>query len=386
MKKILILSPFFFPEPISTGKFNTDMVLELNEEGHEVTVLCFHPFYPKWQVKESSETLEGIKIVRGGKKIKYSKKTFLRRMVLELSYAWYIIWKIIKYQKNADIVVPVFPPSLAFYVILPFLKKRIRKVGIVHDLQLIYASQRKGRLSKFVNFIISSVEKKCFKNCDKLIFLSDEMKNTAQELYGLNSNKLIAQLPFITINENITTNDLGDILSEDDHNIVYSGALSEKQNPEGMYEFFSFLTKKNSLFKCHIFSQGPVYELLRSKNQNENILFHDLVPRKNIEELYRRSTVQIVPQLPNTSKGSLPSKLPNILASGTKVLVITDKESEIEQLFLNHKLDKVITTWDKENLLFAITELINKSVNSKEQKEIAKRLFDIDNLIQKILS
>ena len=97
LKKILILSPFFYPEPISTGKFNTDFALKLQEEGHQVTVLCSHPFYPEWKTKFSSETLENIKIVRGGEKIKYSKKVSLRRLVLELWYAYFILKNIKKY-------------------------------------------------------------------------------------------------------------------------------------------------------------------------------------------------------------------------------------------------------------------------------------------------
>ena len=70
-KNIVIISPFFFPEPISTSKFNTDVALKLQEEGHQVTVLCYHPFYPEWKTRYSSEKLDGINIIRGGQKIKY---------------------------------------------------------------------------------------------------------------------------------------------------------------------------------------------------------------------------------------------------------------------------------------------------------------------------
>ena len=59
-KKSLLISPFFYPEPISTGKFNTDFALKLQEEGHQVTVLCSHPFYPEWKTKFSSDTLQRV--------------------------------------------------------------------------------------------------------------------------------------------------------------------------------------------------------------------------------------------------------------------------------------------------------------------------------------
>ena len=142
LKKIVLISPFFYPEPISTGKFNTDFALKLQEEGHQVTVLCSHPFYPEWKTRDSSEKLDGITIIRGGQKIKYSKKTSLRRVVLEIWYAFFILKNIKKHQNKIDIIIPVFPPSLAFYCASFFIKKEIKKIGIIHDLQIIYSSQK----------------------------------------------------------------------------------------------------------------------------------------------------------------------------------------------------------------------------------------------------
>ena len=104
------------------------------------------------------------------------------------------------------------------------------------------------------------------------------------------------------------------------------------------------------------------------------------------QELYARSSIQIVPQLPNTSNGSLPSKLPNILASETKTLVITDKDSELEQLFNDYNLQKVITTWDKQIIVCAIKELLEQKIDLKKQKITAEKLFNINSLIGKIVS
>ena len=75
---ILLLSPFFYPEPISTGKYNTDFVKELAKKGHKVTVVCSHPIYPNWKVKKSYSNLNGVEIIRGGKFIKYPKNKMLR--------------------------------------------------------------------------------------------------------------------------------------------------------------------------------------------------------------------------------------------------------------------------------------------------------------------
>ena len=386
LKKIVLISPFFYPEPISTGKFNTDFALKLQEQGHHITVLCSHPFYPEWKTKYSSDTLKGINIIRGGEKIKYSKKAPLRRLVLELWYAFFIFKNIRKHQRQIDLIIPIFPPSLAFYFASFFIKKEIKKIGIIHDLQIIYSLQKKGFLSKLISFFIKKVEKYCFKNCDKLIFLSDEMKNEAVNIYEIRNEKCEVQYPFITIRDITISNHLKNILPENQHNIVYSGALGEKQNPHELLEVFNFISKNIVNTVCYFFSQGPIFEELKKKNENKNIRFYPLVKKEDVLELYTRSSIQIVPQAPNTSKGSLPSKLPNILASGTKILVITDKNSELEKLFKDYNLHKVLSTWDKKIIVSSIQELLVKEYDLNRQKKIAEKLFDINSLIGKVIS
>jgi hypothetical protein len=108
------------------------------------------------------------------------------------------------------------------------------------------------------------------------------------------------------------------------------------------------------------------------------------VDRENLEELYKRSTVQLIPQKENTSKGSLPSKLPNLLASGCKVLVITDPKSELEQLFIKYNLDLVVTSWDIDLLIDNLRRLINKQTDFEHQKIFAKKMFTIDEMISKV--
>jgi glycosyltransferase involved in cell wall biosynthesis len=382
-KNILILSPFFYPEPISTGKFNTDFVKGLINEGHKVTVLCFHPFYPAWKLKVSKDLLKGVKIIRGGKHLIFTNKTILRRLILEFSFASFVLRKLRKHQKNKDLIIPIFPPSFAFYAILPFLNRKIRKVGMVHDLQEVHSEGKSGLLNRVIRFFIHKIEKKCYQNCDKLLFLSNEMKMEAAKTYNLEEQKLEVQYPFITIKKNIT-NDLESVFDSNKINIVYSGALGEKQNPAQLFNFFSEASKKIENTAFYFFSEGETIQKLKRLNKNENIFFNDLVKKENLEELYSKSYIQIIPQKENTSKGSLPSKLPNLLASGCRVLVITDPKSEIEDFFIKNNLDLVVTNWDVEILIEELTLLIRKKVDLQHQKEIATKTFTIDKMIDKV--
>lgn len=382
-ENILIISPFFYPEPISTGKFNTNFVTSLVEKGHAVTVLCFHPFYPDWKVKESNHQLKGVEIIRGGKHLFFTKKTIFRRLILEFSFAFFVLRKLYKNQKNKDLIIPIFPPSFAFYFILPFLSKRIRKVGMVHDLQEIYSEGKTGFLNNFIKFFIHKIEKKCYQNCNKLLFLSHEMKNEAKKLYNLAEDKLEVQYPFITLKDHITS-DLDSIFDKEKINVVYSGALGEKQNPMELFSFFTEASKKIENTMFYIFSEGETIKKLKKLNNNKKIIFHNLVNKENLEELYSKSSIQIIPQKENTSKGSLPSKLPNLLASGCKVLVITDPKSEIEEFFTSNNLSLVATKWNNNLLVEKLKFLIDKNVDVEHQQTVAKKKFTIDEMILKV--
>lgn len=385
-KSILIISPFFFPEPISTGKFNTDLAIALRDSGCKVTVICSHPIYPKWTVEPTDEKIDGINIIRGGKQVFYSKNSTIRRITLELWFTIFVLKNIFKLQKKFDTLIPVFPPSLAFYFALPFLKNKIKKIGMVHDLQEIYSQGKKGYLNKIISFFVNKVESSALKKCDKLIFLSKEMKDTAKDFYELSEENIHVQYPFANLSSNEITNDLDEILPVDKKNIVYSGALGEKQNPYGLYEFYEYASSHLPDTYFHFFSQGQIFQDLKSKNKNSQIKFHDLVPLMNLKELYKKSTVQIIPQLPNTSKGSLPSKLPNLLASGCKTLVITDRDSEIDLLFKDYNLNKTITSWESKLILSSLLELLNESCdNNQKQRKVAEELFSIESMTNKIL-
>ena len=385
-KNTLILSPFFSPEPISTGKFNTDLAKALRDKNYSVSVLCSHPFYPKWKPQKSNQNIEGINIVRGGASIKYPRNTLLKRAILEVWYAFFVLKNIFWIRNKTDLLIPVFPPNLSFYLTIPFLKKETRKVGIVHDLQEVYAKTMKGILYKFVQFFINKVEGSSLRSCDRVIFLSEEMKEVAKSLYNLEDHKLEVQYPFVNINTAKCSEDLDKILSKDKRHVVYSGALGEKQNPDGLYELFNLASKKIKNTAYHFFSRGYIFESLKRKNRNINIEFHDLVPEKNILELYKKSTIQIIPQLKGTSKGSLPSKLPNLLASGCNLLAITDKNSEIEKLFNKYSLNSVVTLWDNKELCKKLKDLVEKG--NKENiihKKVADELFKIDYIVNKII-
>lgn len=382
-KKILLLSPFFYPEQISTGKFNYELVKILQKRGHLITVVCFYPFYPEWKIVLDNSQIDNIEIIRGGRNLKFSKTPFIRRIILEISYAFFSLKVLIKRKNEFDLIIPVFPPSFSFFLLKPSFKNK-KIVGIVHDLQEIYITNKKGLINSITKYFINKIERANYNSCDKLIFLSEEMKEKAQSLYQLNQSQIFVQYPFISLKKELT-NKLAHLFDETKEHIVYSGALGEKQNPTLLYDFFNQATNTLANTEFHFFSNGSEYENLKKTNKNKNIKFHSLVDSSELFELYTRSSVQIIPQKLNTSFGSFPSKLPNIMFSKCKILLITDPNSELYNFFIDHNLETVITDWNYNIFINSLKKSLQNNTDFKNQEKIALQYFTIDKLVNKIL-
>lgn len=389
---ILILSPFFYPEPISTGKYNTVLAEGLVSGGEDVLVFASHPLYPQWQPVYSAVTLPDVRVIRGGNWLRYPKSAMLRRFILE---SWYAVFACIQYLRLSSKpthVVPIFPPSLFFLILSSLLDRSSVIVGIVHDLQGVYAKRSSSMVGRFLQAGIHWVESRCFARCERLIFLSHSMKDRAVREYGLSSDRCLVCYPFVasTSIQPKCGSELAEVFSPEHIHAVYSGALGDKQNPDGLFDFLNALGHHNKNFRSHIFSAGPHFERLKSvysRQPNCLVEFHDLVPSEQLDELYMRSSVQVIPQAKGTADGSLPSKLPNLLAAGVPIFAICDAGSELGYIVNKANAGCVAESWLVDELIPLFdTLLLSISEESKASRRDRLSIFVEENFsVQKVV-
>lgn len=381
VNNVLLLSPFFYPEPISTGKYNAILAKELGEKVDSVDVLCAHPIYPKWKVEPTNKQLDGITAIRGGKWLKFPNNVLLRRAVLEIWFFFFVFFKLLISNKKYTHIVPIFPPSL-FMLLVPMLAKKAKVVGIVHDLQGVYAKQNAGIIKRIIFSFIKKIESKAFSCCDKLVFLSEDMKKSASKEYMLQEDKNVVHYPFVTIDSFDNHGHLEGVMPSGSVSLVYSGALGEKQAPELLAQFMEKAVEDNPDITAYIFSQGPLFDNLRAKYKK--IQFHGLVDECDLPELLLRSTIQILPQAMGTSDGSLPSKLPNLLASGCKIICITDKGSELVRILNSYSQSVTANSWDAEYLSNLIEKLLSFNNASACDDELLS-MFRKESLVETVI-
>jgi len=361
--ELWLFSPFFYPEAISTGKYNTFLVRALVKQGVTVNVVTSHPFYPTWKPTPWSMGFEDILVHRGGARIRYPKSILLRRLILELWFSCHATCQAWVSRESLAFAVGVFPPSLFFVFMKFILPSSAKKIGIVHDLQGILGLSGSGFGKRLLYRMVRAVEKSAFRSCDKLIFLSHSMAKTAAEEYGLDVDKVTVSYPFVTVNGNgMAGANLADLFPQDARHVVYSGALGKKQNSFRLYEFFRDCAPELPDVHFHFFSAGPIFEELKNAHNAdpvERIHFHSLVNDVDLEELYARSTLQLIPQSEVSSNACLPSKLPNILATGCAVLAICEQDSELAQILERIGTGIVAYSWERNVLSIKLKEALN---------------------------
>ncbi len=394
-QRILLVSPFFYPELISTGKANQHLAEAFVAEGHGVTVVCSHPLYPSWLPERSKAEISGMKILRGGAWVRYPKAMPLRRLLLEAWFAFYSLRRMRRLRNQVDVVVSILPPSLSAYFLHLLLPRNVRRVAVVHDLQGVLAAQKESLPRRAIIRLIHAVESRAFRSQDLCIFFSGDMARVAQSSYQLDPARVAVQYPFITLPQahasHVDSPDrLAAIFPSDRLHVVYSGALGYKQNSQQLVAFLQAAAEHHPNVQFHVLSGGPFFDELSARyqrRQGPRVEFHPLVAERDLEELYARSAVQIIPQAEGTEAAALPSKLPNLLAAGVHLLAICGEDSEAGRLIQQAGTGSIVERWDEGLFLTRLNEALEivrlETASARRTRvEPLLDLFSVANMVR----
>ncbi len=394
-QRIILISPFFYPELISTGKANQHLAEALVAEGHGVTAVCSHPLYPAWVPTRSRSSIEGIKILRGGAWVRYPKAMPLRRLLLEAWFAVYALRRMVRLRDQADVVVSVLPPSLFAFFLDRLLPRTVRRVAVVHDLQGVLAAQKQSLPRRAIIRLIHAVESRAFRSQDLCIFFSSDMARVAQSSYHLDPTRVAVQYPFVTLprTEDFLVDAprrLAAIFPPEKLHVVYSGALGYKQNSQQLVAFLQAAAVRHPEVQFHVLSGGPFFDELSVRYrrlQGPRVEFHPLVAEQDLAELYTRSAIQIIPQAEGTEAAALPSKLPNLLAAGVHLLAICGADSEVGRLIQQAGTGSIVERWDEELFLTRLDEALEiarteTAATRRARVEPLMELFSVANMVR----
>lgn len=390
-----IFSPFFYPEAISTGKYNTFLARALAAKSWKVDIIASHPLYPDWKPKITGHQLPQIRVTRGGAWIRYPRGIALRRIVLEMWFIWHATAFAFRHRNVIDIAICVFPPVFFAVFLQWIMPKQTRIVGIVHDLQGQMMGSGvvtgKGAFAR----LVSKVEGYVLRRCDKVICLSKSMANVAINNLGVEPRRCVVRYPFATEQKRESRRCLSELFEEGRIHVVYSGALGNKQMPTLLLRFFEELCRTRADIVCHIFSRGPIFQdLVRARDGllKERVRFHDLVPEEDLEELYARSDIQIIPQAVGTGAAAFPSKLPNLMAAGVPIFAVCESDSELAQVICESCVGVHAPAHDTEFLVKRFIDFIEESKREARAdrrsrlRSYVDQFFSVNAVVESVVS
>ena len=228
---------------------------------------------------------------------------------------------------------------------------------------------------------------------NRIIFMSDSM---LEHVGRSNINKNIeieVCYPGTTLLKNSNEKFICPI-NTNDVNIVYSGALGEKQIPFELFELFHSASLKAPGFNFFILSKGSYFEEIKKRGSKigTNVKFLPLVEEGMVKELYKRSTIQIVPQKKGTSNGSLPSKVANLILTKTPIFSITDSCGDLSKILDTYPLGFHTSSHNISDMteeLFKSIEIINDYKLSDKDIDVIDNLilnkFSFKNFLKKLI-
>lgn len=393
MKKILIISIFFYPEPIGISKYTAEMAEWLSTRGYDVKVITAKPFYPQWHIYPeyrrkcwwyNYESFGNLNILRCPLWVP-KKVTGMKRLVHLSTFG---------FSSTLAILSQLFTPPDYIFVILPtfvnlpaaiLISKILRKPSWLHiqDFELDLAENLSilGNIKKPYEWL-KLVEQLLFRSFNKVSTISNGM------LQRLIHEKQVPS-PKVTLFPNwVDCNVIKPMekssyreklsISRDSIIVLYSGNMGRKYDLEMLASTAKHLVDnpKISFIFC---GDGVARNDLEVASKGlKNVIFMPLQPEEQLNDLLNLADIHLLPQKEDAANSVMPSKLLGIMASGKPVIATVANASEIGQVVKDCGLvvppgDRVAFT--KAILLLANDATLRHNLGEKG-RTIAMQRFD----------
>lgn len=323
-KNIVIVSNYYPPEMGAAANRIRNLAEGLKDRGNKVTVVCPLPNYPKGEIFKSyknkfsvSETINHVKVKRYW--IFPSKSTNpILRLLSMLSFSWSMWFSIFSLLKNkTDVFIIQSPPLLVGFSGLLLSKfLRVKNILNVSDIWPLSAYDlgviKKGVFYKFLEII----EKVNYRLANKIVGQSEE---TILHISKIVDKEFLVyrNVPKYEMSEPKTRN-------KENLKLVYAGLLGYAQ---GVLNICKRINFKDLDVELHIYGGGIEEEGIKelAKVKNSNIFFYGLKKNEEIKNEINKFDVGLVP-LKNKIHGAVPSKIFELMQSGTPILFFGEGE------------------------------------------------------------
>lgn len=406
--KLLLITGNYYPEPTGIGRYNSEMIDWLADNGFDCTVISTYPYYPYWKVqapynKRNKRFTREIKITAGNNKIMVyrcphytpANPTGAKRMLFDFTFFISVIFKLIGLAgKKFDYVMTVAPPLPLG--IAAALYKSISKAKFLYhiqDLQVDAAKELDMISSKKLLGILFKIESFILRKADRISTISTGIREKVQT----KTNKKIYLFPnwtntnhFFRIKNNIALKKSFGLKAHLPV-ILYSGAIGEKQGLENVLLVAEKFKQEQKAAQFIICGTGPYKMELEEKAaaiKLDNILFLPLQPEEKLNEFLNMADVHLIIQKAGVANLVMPSKLGNICSVGGLVAVTAEAGSALYNTVVNNNLGLVCLPEDVTELKKCIEKALATNDNTLQinARSYAEKHLCLDKIMQQYVT
>lgn len=329
MKKLLIISAVFPPEPVVSAKLSYDIASNISDH-FDVIVISPKPTRPFGYKFDLYPMEFDFKHIRANSyTCPYS--SFAGRLKESYSFGKYC-YKYIRNNKNEInlIYANAWPMMSQYYIVKAAQKFRI---PIVIHIQDIYPESLINKLSFGKNLIMAlflPLDKFILKNAGKIIAISEKMKNHLVETRGLNSDKISVIQNWQNEKEFIQYGEMNKTCNKESQlfTFMYLGNIGPVAGVELLIQSFEKAKLKNC--RLVIAGSGSMKEYLekKAKKISDSQIEFWTVPDGKVPEVQSLGDVLMLPIIKGAAMSSIPSKLPAYMFSAKPIIACVEEDSD----------------------------------------------------------
>ena len=392
--KVLELSPYYYPEKISSSHLSDDLAEAFANAGFEIEVYSPTPTRGITEEVYREYKNKPVEELKNGKIRVYRFKMFREGRNPLIRAARYILVNLIQYSKGkrakgVDVVFGASTPPtqgvLCALVAKKLSKKNKKKVPFVYNLQDVFPDSLVNAGMTSENSLIWKIGRKIedftYKNADIIIVISEDIKNNILKK-GVPAGKIrvirnwvdTESVKPVAKSENSLIKELG--LNADTFKTVYAGNLGKAQGI-GMLAQAAKLMSGERDTEFVVFGDGAEKETLEreiKENSLDNIKLFPLQPPEKIAQVYSLGDVCVVACKKGTGKGAFPSKTVSVMAAGSPVLAAFDNDSELCKIVKEYAIGEVCEPENAEEFVKALKSLKADRDKLRQMGEKAREL------------